>query len=120
MRTSSLVAGSLGITLVGGGLLVLTVIGVVALVALAPAADDGSAVRDALVDAKDELAWCAAGSAGGQLTVTLVLHAGEARHVGITDATTTSEVAHCVAETLVTRPWPDVSAAATVPVRLER
>ena len=73
MRTSSLVAGSLGITLVGGGLLVLTVIGVVALVALAPAADDGSAVRDALVDAKDELAWCTL-SSGARLPPRVAVH----------------------------------------------
>lgn len=119
MRTSSLVAGSLGITLVAGGLLLLTAVGIASLVALRPAAEDAGAVREALVDAREELSWCAAGTRGGQLSVTLVLHGGEARHVGIADATTTAEVAHCVAETLVTRPWPDVSAAATVPVRLE-
>jgi len=118
VRTSSLVAGSLGITLVVGGLLVLTAVGALGLVLFRPS-HDGSAVREALVDAKDELAWCAAGSDGGTLQVTLVLHQGQAQHVGVGEATTSAQVATCIAETLATRPWPPVSAAATVPVRLE-
>ena len=119
MRASSLIAGSLGLTLVAGGLLVLTAAGVAALVLLAPTRDD-AAVRDALLDARDELAWCAAGTSGGRMTVTLVLHRGEARHVGVTEASVSTATAECVAEALVTRPWPEVSAAAVVPVTLER
>lgn len=120
MRSGSVIAGSLGLTLVAGGLLLLGAIGALSLVLLAPVADP-EAVRAALVDASEDLELCAAGTPGGSLELTLVLHRGQARHVGIADATVSSEVAHCIADSLVTRPWPGgASGAVRVPIVLER
>lgn len=117
MRVGSVIAGSFGITLIAGGLLLVLGVGILLLFVFAPQRDP-QLVRQALVDAHGDLELCAAGSAGGELTVTLALHRGSARHVGITEATVSKPVADCIAEALVTRPWPTISGAATVPVTL--
>jgi hypothetical protein len=119
MRVSSVIAGSFGITLVAGVLALTGLIGVVLLLVFAPQRDP-EAVRDALVDARDDLELCAVGTAGGELAITLALHRGEARHVNIDDASVGEPVAACIAEALVTRSWPKISGSAAVTVRLVR
>ena len=103
-----------GLLLIGGGL------GVAALVLTAPSArGDAEDIRAAVVDHRDDLAFCGAGERGGTLVATIVIERGEPTHVGIGDADVPSSVAHCVAETLVAASWPRLSAAARIPITLE-
>ena len=120
MRTTGLIAGGVGITLVLGVLVLAAVIGVIALAVWAPAGRAAAAdVRAAIVDHRDDLAFCGAGERGGRMVATVVLERGEPTHIGIGDASVPAAVAHCVAETLVAASWPRISAAASVPLVFE-
>lgn len=118
MRSSGVIAGSLALTLVAGGLLFMGVAGAALLWWAAPNRDS-TAVREALIDHQEDLSFCAAGTRGGELTVTVSLNHGEPTHVGVTNATVPNAVANCIAEGLVSRNWPEVTASGTIPVRLE-
>jgi hypothetical protein len=120
MRTTGLIAGGLGITVVFGVLLVLGGVGVVVLGLVAPARRGTAAdLRAAIVDHQDDLAFCGAGHAPGHLIATVVVADGRAAHVAVTDAELPAATAHCVADTLVSASWPRVSAAVTVPLHFE-
>ncbi|MFK7928887.1 MAG: hypothetical protein AB8H79_11915 [Myxococcota bacterium] len=118
MRSSGVIAGSLALTLVGGGLAAIFVVGAALLWWGAPTSDN-AALRHALVDHQEDLAYCAAGTPGGELTLTLVVHRGIATHVGATKATVDTSVASCVAESMASRSWPPISGAVTLPIRLQ-
>jgi len=118
MRSSGVIAGSLALTLVGGGLVAIFLVGAVLLWWGAPASDN-DALRHALIDHQEDLAYCAAGTPGGELTLTLVVHRGVATHVGATKATVSADVANCVAESMASRSWPAISGAITLPIRLK-
>lgn len=119
MRTTGFIAGGLGLTLVGGLLLVGGAIGVVALVVAAPdGAVPASDLRAAVERQSEELAWCAAGTTGGSLVATVVVRNGEPTHVAVGEGRLDSEAARCVADTLVSMTWPEGSGAARIPITL--
>lgn len=121
MRTSGIIAGSIGLSLV---LALLVVVGVVAAAALYQLRPSGvlppSALRATVLDHADALAFCAPGLAEPvTLTATVAVHGGAVRQLHVKPMNFPAEGAECVARTLTALPWPDGSGAATLSIRVD-
>ena len=118
MRSVGIVAGSMGVTVILGGVMLGTIAVCVLLVLWAPAPGDPGAIRQAVVDQSEQLGWCAEGTDGGELDLELVVRRGQAMHVGVRSANVDPEVAACIADTTLSLSLPRVTASAHLPLRL--
>jgi len=114
-----MIAGSLGVTLIVGGVSICTIGLAVILVLLAPKPEDPNLLRQAIVDQGEELGWCGHDTSGGELTLTLVTHSAGFRHVAISGATVEPRVAQCVADSVLALSVPGVATSAQFTVRLD-
>lgn len=121
MRTTSIIAGGLGLTVIGVLLLVMGLAGGAILFAAAPpGAVDPIDVRTMVHDHREALAACATGlSQPGELNATITVYRGQLRSLQIADANIPQSNAACVAEVLQGLPWPQGNAAVRIPIRLD-
>lgn len=120
MRTTGIIAGSLGLTVVLGAAALVGVGGAVALIAWRPQPVAPAAMRATIERHAEVFGACARSiRAPGTVTLLLTTDGGQARKVEVEASDLPHSVTTCVAQAAATLPWPDGRGAARVPVRVE-
>ncbi len=120
MRTTGIIAGSLGLTVVVGAAALIGVVGAGALLAWRPVPVAPDALRATVERHGEVFGACARTvTAPGTVTLLLTTEGGQARKVEVEASDLPHPVTTCVAQAAATLPWPDGRGAARVPVRVE-